>query len=81
MPNGLEILLVDDDPDIQESLRIILENAGHGGAEAAPVAGDWLHAYFAERLPQATAEAGGATVQPAGAVAAAAPDADGENQQ
>jgi penicillin-binding protein 2 len=28
------------------ALAVILENAGHGGAEAAPVAGRWLHSYF-----------------------------------
>jgi penicillin-binding protein 2 len=33
-----------DSPEV--ALAIILENAGHGGAEAAPVAGRWLHAYF-----------------------------------
>jgi penicillin-binding protein 2 len=33
------------DPEV--ALAVILENAGHGGAEAAPVAGRWLHAYFA----------------------------------
>jgi penicillin-binding protein 2 len=31
------------------AMAVILENAGHGGAEAAPVAGDWLQAYFAWR--------------------------------
>jgi penicillin-binding protein 2 len=29
------------------AMAIILENAGHGGAEAAPVAGAWLREYFA----------------------------------
>jgi len=29
------------------AVAVILENAGHGGAMAAPVAGEWLHAYFA----------------------------------
>jgi penicillin-binding protein 2 len=28
------------------AVAVILENAGHGGSEAAPVAGEWLHAYF-----------------------------------
>lgn len=28
------------------AMAVVLENAGHGGAEAAPVAGDWLHRYF-----------------------------------
>jgi hypothetical protein len=28
------------------AVAVILENAGHGGAEAAPVAGAWLHDYF-----------------------------------
>lgn len=31
------------------AVAVILENAGHGGAEAAPVAGAWLHEYFAWR--------------------------------
>ncbi len=29
------------------ALAVILENAGHGGSQAAPVAGRWLRAYFA----------------------------------
>ena len=29
-----------------EVVAVILENAGHGGSEAAPVAGAWLHDYF-----------------------------------
>jgi len=33
-----------DDPEV--AVAVVLENAGHGGSEAAPVAGDWLHAYF-----------------------------------
>ncbi len=33
-----------DAPEV--ALAVILENAGHGGAEAAPVAGRWLHFYF-----------------------------------
>jgi len=28
------------------ALAIIMENAGHGGSEAAPVARAWLEAYF-----------------------------------
>jgi penicillin-binding protein 2 len=28
------------------ALAVILENAGHGGVEAAPVAGNWLRGYF-----------------------------------
>jgi penicillin-binding protein 2 len=28
------------------AVAVILENAGHGGSEAAPVAGAWLHDYF-----------------------------------
>jgi penicillin-binding protein 2 len=28
------------------AVAVVLENAGHGGAEAAPVAGAWLHDYF-----------------------------------
>jgi penicillin-binding protein 2 len=31
------------------AVAVILENAGHGGAEAAPVAGAWLHDYFVRR--------------------------------
>ena len=34
-----------DDPRV--ALAIIVENAGHGSSEAAPVAGRWLKAYFA----------------------------------
>ncbi len=33
-----------DAPEV--ALAIIVENAGHGGSEAAPLAGRWLHAYF-----------------------------------
>ncbi|MCP4572496.1 MAG: penicillin-binding protein 2 [bacterium] len=36
-----------DRPEV--ALAIILENAGHGGAEAAPLAGVWLAEYFARR--------------------------------
>jgi penicillin-binding protein 2 len=45
-----------DRPEV--ALAVILEHAGHGGAEAAPVAGAWLRAYFRQqgRLPPATAE-------------------------
>jgi penicillin-binding protein 2 len=32
--------------DPQVALAVIIENAGHGGAEAAPVAGRWLADYF-----------------------------------
>ncbi|MFO7655001.1 MAG: penicillin-binding protein 2 [Candidatus Krumholzibacteriia bacterium] len=39
-----------DDPEV--AVAIILENAGHGGTEAAPLAGLWLHAFFAGRLPE-----------------------------
>ncbi len=28
------------------AVAVVLENAGHGGSEAAPVAGAWLHDYF-----------------------------------
>jgi penicillin-binding protein 2 len=34
-----------DDPQV--ALAVIVENAGHGSREAAPVAGSWLRAYFA----------------------------------
>lgn len=30
------------------ALAIIIENAGHGGSEAAPVAGQWLDVYFSQ---------------------------------
>ncbi len=33
-----------DRPEV--AVAVILENAGHGGAEAAPVAGEWLRRYF-----------------------------------
>lgn len=33
-----------DHPEV--AVAVILENAGHGGAEAAPVAGGWLREYF-----------------------------------
>jgi penicillin-binding protein 2 len=33
-----------DTPEV--ALAIIVENAGHGGSESAPLAGRWLHAYF-----------------------------------
>jgi len=36
-----------DRPEV--ALAIIMENAGHGGTEAAPVAGAWLAEYFALR--------------------------------
>lgn len=34
------------DPEV--ALVVIVENAGHGSSEAAPVAGKWLASYFAE---------------------------------
>lgn len=34
-----------DDPEV--ALAVIVENAGHGSSEAAPVAGQWLRGYFA----------------------------------
>lgn len=34
-----------DDPQV--AMAVIVENAGHGSSEAAPVAGAWLGAYFA----------------------------------
>jgi penicillin-binding protein 2 len=34
--------------DPQVALAIIVENAGHGSSEAAPVAGNWLRAFFAQ---------------------------------
>lgn len=33
-----------DDPEV--ALAVIVENAGHGSSEAAPVAGRWLETYF-----------------------------------
>lgn len=33
-----------EDPEI--ALVLVVENAGHGGSEAAPLAGDWLNFYF-----------------------------------
>jgi penicillin-binding protein 2 len=51
-----------DDPEV--AMAVIVENAGHGGSEAAPVAGLWLDAYFgqsedtvssSDRLPGAAA--------------------------
>lgn len=35
-----------DQPEV--AMAIIVENAGHGSSEAAPVAGAWLEAYFLE---------------------------------
>ena len=35
-----------DAPEV--ALAVIIENAGHGGSEAAPVAGAWLDAYFGQ---------------------------------
>lgn len=35
-----------EDPEV--ALAVIVENAGHGSSEAAPVAGQWLQAYFIE---------------------------------
>jgi len=37
-----------DRPEV--AFAIIVENAGHGGSEAAPVAGQWLRSYFAKEL-------------------------------
>jgi penicillin-binding protein 2 len=36
-------------PAPEVAVAVILENAGGGGAEAAPVAGAWLRAYFAQQ--------------------------------
>jgi len=33
-----------DAPEV--AVAVILENAGHGGSQAAPVAGSWLRVYF-----------------------------------
>ncbi|MBD3221432.1 penicillin-binding protein 2 [bacterium] len=33
-----------EDPEV--AVAVILENAGHGGAEAAPIAGAWLNEFF-----------------------------------
>jgi penicillin-binding protein 2 len=38
------------DPEV--AVAVILENAGGGGALAAPVAGEWLRRYFALRSQQ-----------------------------
>ncbi|MBU2502636.1 penicillin-binding protein 2 [bacterium] len=40
------------DPEV--ALAIILENAGHGGSEAAPLAGRWLRTYFDGARPGAS---------------------------
>jgi penicillin-binding protein 2 len=34
-----------ENPEV--ALVVIVENAGHGSSEAAPVAGRWLRSYFA----------------------------------
>jgi penicillin-binding protein 2 len=34
-----------ENPEV--AVAILLENAGHGGSEAAPIAGEWLRAWFA----------------------------------
>jgi penicillin-binding protein 2 len=44
------------------AVAVILENAGHGGSQAAPVAGEWLKYYFEHgpdgaALPDSTAAA------------------------
>ncbi len=41
------------------AVAVILENAGHGGAEAAPVAGAWLHEYFIWRDARRASRGGG----------------------
>ncbi|MEZ4388651.1 MAG: penicillin-binding protein 2 [Candidatus Krumholzibacteriia bacterium] len=41
------------------AVAVILENAGHGGAEAAPVAGAWLHEYFLWRDARRSERGGG----------------------
>ena len=44
-----------DDPEV--AVAVIVENAGNGSTEAAPVAGTWLAAYFTETgllVPEAT---------------------------
>jgi penicillin-binding protein 2 len=35
-----------DAPEV--AMAVIIENAGHGGSEAAPVAGQWLEVYFGQ---------------------------------
>jgi len=45
-------------PAPEVAVAVVLENAGHGGSEAAPVAGAWLRAYFA---PQSAAADTGRT--------------------
>jgi penicillin-binding protein 2 len=44
-----------DVPEV--AVAIILENAGHGGSQAAPLAGRWLHEYFADGELRAGGEA------------------------
>ncbi len=51
-----------DTPEV--ALAIILENAGHGGAQAAPVAGRWLHAYFAWAQEHASVASVALTTKP-----------------
>lgn len=36
-----------ENPEV--AMAVILENAGHGGSEAAPIAGQWLQAWFASQ--------------------------------
>ncbi len=55
-----------DRPEV--AVAVILENAGHGGAEAAPVAGEWLRRYFELQAHDraVAAPAAPAAVRPAG---------------
>lgn len=53
----------------QVAMAILLENAGHGGSQAAPVAARWLGAYFARQAAADSAAARGAA-ETAGAPAA-----------
>ncbi len=43
-----------DAPEV--ALAVIVENAGHGGSEAAPVARQWLEAYFHGSARESTLE-------------------------
>jgi penicillin-binding protein 2 len=53
-----------DRPEV--ALVIIVENAGHGGTESAPLAGRWLHTYFTIRGRFPASAAAGDTVAQSG---------------
>jgi penicillin-binding protein 2 len=50
----------------QVAMAVILENAGHGGTQAAPVAARWLEAYFERAAPVDSSYAGRAGSSGAG---------------